>query len=160
MKYFALLAGLTMAMATNVSYAADSMNKAEVDQQIEVVRSILQTEQRAVVASNLELTNKESGPFWKLYREYKNKQQKVNDQYVNIIKEFADKNATLNDQQAGKMLGEYMSYEKAYHKLRAKYSKKFSKILPEKKVFRFFQIENKIDAVVSLEMAKGIPLVQ
>jgi hypothetical protein len=36
---------------------------------------------------------------------------------------------------------------------------KFRKVLPEKKVARYYQLENKINAVVEYELAKQIPLV-
>jgi hypothetical protein len=31
-------------------------------------------------------------------------------------------------------------------------------VLPEKKVLRFYQLENKMDAVIQLDLASGIPL--
>jgi hypothetical protein len=38
--------------------------------------------------------------------------------------------------------------------------KQFAKVLPGTKVARFYQIENKLDAVVRYEMAGQIPLVK
>jgi hypothetical protein len=37
---------------------------------------------------------------------------------------------------------------------------KFRKVLPEKKVARYYQLENKIDAVVNYGLARQIPLVK
>jgi hypothetical protein len=37
---------------------------------------------------------------------------------------------------------------------------KADKILPDTKVARYFQIENKVDAILSYELAKVIPLVK
>ncbi len=36
---------------------------------------------------------------------------------------------------------------------------KRKKILPPKKGVRFFQVENKLDAIINFELAGGIPLV-
>jgi len=44
-------------------------------------------------------------------------------------------------------------------KVRKKYLKKFKKVLPPKTLARFYQIENKLDAVSNVTMAQGIPLV-
>ena len=43
-------------------------------------------------------------------------------------------------------------------KLPNQYLKRFRKVLPEKKVMRFMQIENKMDAVIEFELAGSIPL--
>jgi hypothetical protein len=45
-------------------------------------------------------------------------------------------------------------------KLRQTYLPKFRNALPEKKVARYYQIENKIQATLNYELAKEIPLVQ
>jgi hypothetical protein len=43
-------------------------------------------------------------------------------------------------------------------KLQKSYVRKFDKILPSKKVFRYFQAENKIDTVINVKIAEVIPL--
>jgi hypothetical protein len=40
------------------------------------------------------------------------------------------------------------------------YVEQFAKALPGRKVGRFYQIENKMDAVIRYEMAKTIPVVE
>jgi hypothetical protein len=42
--------------------------------------------------------------------------------------------------------------------VRQKHVKIFKKLLPPVKVARFFQLENKLDAVVNYELAQSIPL--
>ena len=37
--------------------------------------------------------------------------------------------------------------------------KKFSKILPTRKAARYYQLENKLDAVVDVDLADQIPLI-
>ena len=43
-------------------------------------------------------------------------------------------------------------------KLKKDYLGKFKKVLPAQKVMRFYQIENKIDAIVEYELVDKIPL--
>ena len=45
-------------------------------------------------------------------------------------------------------------------KLEKQYYKKFQKILPGKKVLRYFQVENKVKALIDAQMALEIPLVE
>ena len=43
--------------------------------------------------------------------------------------------------------------------MRRTISRRFSKALPGRKVARFYQIENKMDAIVRYELAETIPVV-
>ena len=45
-------------------------------------------------------------------------------------------------------------------KLRQAYLPKFRKVLPETKVVRYYQIENKIQAALFYELAANIPLMK
>jgi hypothetical protein len=45
-------------------------------------------------------------------------------------------------------------------KLIQSYLPRFRQALPEKKVARYYQLENKIRAVVNFELARSIPLVR
>ena len=57
------------------------------------------------------------------------------------------------------MIKEFMSIRQAELDVTRKYLKRFQKILPPNKVARFFQLENKLDAVIDFELASEIPLV-
>ena len=50
--------------------------------------------------------------------------------------------------------------EKAEADLKAQWVPRFREILPAKKVARFFQLENKMDAVIEYDLATSIPLVE
>jgi hypothetical protein len=58
------------------------------------------------------------------------------------------------------MLQDYIKAKEDHLKVRKSYVKKFEKTLPAKKLVRFYQVENKIDAAIEFEMAKEIPLVE
>jgi hypothetical protein len=45
-------------------------------------------------------------------------------------------------------------------KLRQSYLPKFRKVLSEKKVARYYQLENKVEAVIEYDIAKQIPLMK
>lgn len=132
---------------------------ADVNNAIEVTRSVLQTQKKAIIANAMELTGEESNKFWPVYRDYQTDLKKVNDRTVKLITDYAMNYDMLKDQQAKSMVDEFLSIEKAELKLKKSYVKKFRKVLPPRKVARYFQIENKIDAVIRVELAQDIPLV-
>ena len=58
------------------------------------------------------------------------------------------------------LMTDYLSVEAERIKLRQSYLPQFGKILPGRTVARFFQIENKIDAVIRYDLASTIPVVE
>lgn len=126
----------------------------------EVVRSVLQTDRKAIVAENMELTRQEGEAFWPLYNEYQAEKAKVGDRLVALIRTYARSYAydSLSDEKAKEMLKELLDVEKAKLKVKKKYVHKFEKVLPAQKALRFLQMENRMDAVILLNLARGIPL--
>ena len=126
---------------------------------IEVVRSVLKTEKKAVIAEVMELTEAESGPFWELYNEYDFELSKVQNIRLNAIKEYADEYGILNDEKADALWSEVMDFKTASLKLEKAYYKKFKKILPAAKAAKYFQAENKIEAMVAASIAEQLPMI-
>lgn len=133
--------------------------QAQIDSEIEVLRSAMRTERQAVVAMNMNLTDQESEKFWKVYRDYQDELRTVRDRTTRLITDFAKNQATLGDKQSSDMLKEWTAIEKDEIGLKKEYINKFGKVIPPSKVARYFQIENKMDAVIRLDLAQEIPLV-
>jgi len=128
--------------------------------EIEVSRAQLQAERQAIVNRAMELTDSESTKFWPLYREYRTKMAEVSDKQVATIKEYAANFNTMNDAEAERLMTNYMDYQKDKLNLERDYVKKFKKILPGRKVARYFQLEHKLDAIIDYDLAKNIPLME
>jgi hypothetical protein len=77
-----------------------------------------------------------------------------------LIKDYVDAYEKMTDDTAKKLLDEFMSVEAMGPKLRQAYLPKFRKVLPETKVVRYYQIENKIQAALFYEIASNIPLIK
>lgn len=129
------------------------------DDYMEVVRDILNTEKKAVVAETMTLSETESGPFWELYNEYNAELYKVHTERVNIIKDFAASYESMTDEKADALVNRSLAYKTNILKLNKTYYKKLKKILPASKAALYFQIESKIDDLVNAELATEIPLV-
>jgi hypothetical protein len=110
----------------------------------------------------MDLTDAEAKSFWPLYESYQKELAQVNQQLVNVIKEYADaynKGPIPNDT-AKKLLNDAFAVEEAELKLKRSYAEKTGKVLTATKVARYTQIENKIRAAVKFGLAAAIPLVQ
>jgi hypothetical protein len=59
-----------------------------------------------------------------------------------------------------KLVEEYLTIEADRVKVKRAYIDEFAKALPGRKVARFYQIENKLDAVIRYDLAATIPVVE
>jgi len=125
---------------------------------IELTRANIQTARQAIIADAMKLTDDESLAFWPAYRDYRLDMARLGDRLVKVITEFAAADANLNDDQANRLLDEYLDIRAKEVSVKKKYVGVFRKLLPAPKVTRFFQLENKLDAVVAYDLAQSIPL--
>jgi phage-related minor tail protein len=125
---------------------------------MEIVRTALRADKKALVATNLQLTDAEAKAFWPVYDRYEKDLLTAHNSLYQVVQEFAAHYDKLTNEKALELVERYLSAEEARAKVRRSYLKEISKVLPGLKVARFYQIENKIDAVVRYEMAGVIPL--
>ncbi|MGD9328914.1 MAG: hypothetical protein PVH48_08115 [Cyclobacteriaceae bacterium] len=130
------------------------------DDYIELARDILKTEKKAAIAEGMELSDTEITPFWELYNEYNSKLSQTQNQRVALIKDFAKNYETMTNEKADEIMKSFFKYQQEIVKLRKSYYSRFKKILPSSKAARYFQLENKIQALVDAELAMQIPLIE
>jgi hypothetical protein len=128
--------------------------------EVQAARADIHAERTKLVAANLPLTDEEGAKFWPLYNEYHGEVSKLNDRSLALIKDYAANYKAMTDEKAKDLLKQQMQIDEDRLKLRKSYLAKFEKILPEKKVARYYQIERKLDASVQYEVSKAIPLVK
>ncbi len=127
---------------------------------LQELRADIQTDRQHVVAANMTLSTTESEPFWALYRDYHLQIDKLGDRSAKLVADYAQKYDQMTDADANAFFKEWMAIEADRGKLRNDYSKKFIKIVGAKKAARYFQIENKLDAVINVGLAAEIPLMK
>lgn len=127
---------------------------------MQIVREKIQADKKLLVAANMGLTEKEAKAFWPVYESYQKDLGLLNGRMLTLIKDFAKNYQTMSDETAKKLVGEYLAIEGDRVTLKQSYLPKLRQALPEKKVARYLQIENKVEAVIRYELAEGIPLVK
>jgi hypothetical protein len=126
---------------------------------IEAARSMIKADRQTVVTDTMQFTEDEAKGFWPLYHQYRAEMDTVGDGVKHLVLEYAGLYPDVPDQRAKRMLKELADLEKQQVATRAKYLKKFAKVLPAAKTLRFAQVESRLDLAVRLEMAASIPLV-
>jgi len=127
---------------------------------MQIVREKIQADKKLLVAANMGLTEKEAQAFWPVYESYQKDLGLLNGRMLVLIQDFANNYQAMTDDAAKKLVGEYLAIEGDRVKLKQSYLPKLRQALPEKKVARYLQIENKIEAVIRYELAEKIPLVK
>jgi len=84
----------------------------------------------------------------------------LNDGLEKLILDYSDNYNNLTDEKALGMLDDYLDLQKRKIALKKKYVKRFKKVLTPKKLVQYYQTENKMDAIIMVELARGIPLVK
>jgi hypothetical protein len=120
----------------------------------------VRADKKLLVAANMQLTEGEGKAFWPVYNRYQDELFLLRARTVRLIKDYADAYDQMSNEIAKKLLDEYLTIEALRLKLRQAYLPKFRRALPEVKVVRYYQIENKIHAALAYELAAQIPLVK
>ena len=127
---------------------------------MEIVLEKIRADKKLLVAENLQLTETEAKGFWPVYGRYQDELFLLRARVVKLVKDYAEAYDQMTNDMAKKLLDEYMTIEALGLKLRQAYLPKFRAALPERKVARYYQLENKINAVLYYELAHRIPLVK
>ena len=158
-----LKTGMVMVMvAALVGLAIPAAAQQKPADNMQILMEKVKADKKLLVANNMALTESEAKGFWPVYEEYQKDLTAINQRIIKMIESYAaDYRAkSLTDEKAKKLVEEMVAIEQAEAGMKAAYAPKLGKVLPQMKVARYLQIENKIRALVKYELAGGVPLVQ
>lgn len=124
----------------------------------ELQHQLAETQRQAMVAANLPLLDSEAEAFWALYLEYRAAAKEMDDKRLNLIRRYASSYDTLPSDEGKRLVTDALRVEEKRQSLKQRYLKKFARLLPGQRLFRYYQIETKLDAVQRQEWTRQIPL--
>ena len=127
---------------------------------MQLVLEKIRADKKLLVAENLQLTEGEAKAFWPVYSAYQDELFLLRTRTAKLITDYADAYEQMSNATAKKLLDEFMTIEALGLKLRQAYLPKLRSALPEVKVVRYYQIENKINAALAYELGAKIPLMK
>ena len=151
-----LWVGFVVIMAWAVTATAEDKPADNMQIVIDKVRA----DKKLLVAENIQLTETEAKDFWPVYEQYQQELFLIRVRTAKLIKDYGDAYEKMTDDTARELLDENLKIEKLTLKLRKAYLRKFREVLPEIKVARYYQIENKIQVAMMFELAANIPLMK
>jgi hypothetical protein len=156
MKQFIMLVVAAAIMCVTPAFAENAQNT-----NMQILLEKVKADKKLLIASNMDLTDRESKDFWPLYEEYQKDLEKLNHHLSGLINEYADayNKGSVPDELAKNLINEWLKTEGAEVKMRRELAEKLTKVLPATKVARYLQMESKIRAAIKFDLAANIPLV-
>jgi len=162
MKLSALAIGLLvvvfLSVETSVAQNADAT--ANTDQYISLLRKDLRSQKKQYIAANITLTADEATKFWPVYDRYAAETERINNDRITVLKEYAANIANLSDGQALALNNKSLAIDRSFVTLRQRFIPQFVKVLSGKNLARFFQIDKRIGLLIDLQIAAGVPIVE
>ena len=159
MKIARFLPTVTLALLPMLAGAQVNPAFSDLTEATEQARTIVQTERKLIISQGLALSAEESNAFWPIYDKYMAELKAAGDLRVKVITDYAANYDSLSDETARQLIADSVRYQENVLKVRKSYLRKFRKALPETKLARFYQLENKLDAITNFALARQIPLV-
>ena len=151
MRKSLLFCGVVVALLSTVTSAQSQTEYEQMHREGDTLR-------QATVAANLPLFDSEAEAFWDLYLEYRVADKELDDQRADLLRRFAESEDDVTDDEGILFVTESLRIEKQRQALKQSYLMKFSLVLPGSKLFRYYQIETKLDALKRNLWTSQVPL--
>ena len=117
----------------------------------------VQAERRDIVEATVEPDAQQAEEFWHKYWVYRGQIGRLNERTVAIIQEFSAAEGDLRGDRAYILTSEVIDITTQRAALKKQYVGEFKNILSSKQILRWYQTENKMDALIRAELALAIP---
>lgn len=125
-------------------------------------RAALRDAQEQIIRDEMTFTVAEADKFWPAYEAYREDLAEVRGRQSEIIESYlrAYWDGDVTDKMAADLVEDYLDVKRDIIKMQRKHLEKFRKILPHRKVARFYQLEIKFDADIDAQLALSVPLME
>jgi hypothetical protein len=138
---------------------APARAEGEAEADTEVLLETIRSNRKALVEVNLGLSEEEGKKFWPVYDKYQAQMNVLQERLVKVIEDYVKNFSKLTDDKALELVTEYLAIEAERVKVKQADLPAFKAAVSGRTVARFYQIENKMDAVVRFKLAEAIPVV-
>jgi len=139
----------------------DTDSGATTDLGLTDARALLQVGRIEIIKDELRFTEEEAAAFWPAFEEYQSDLMEVRNRYADLLTTYSDlyRAGTVSEEFAEKLIDDHLDIQQDLLKIKRKHLGTFRKALPARKVTRFYQLENKIDAELAARVALVVPLI-
>jgi hypothetical protein len=157
------LAAAAPAAAQQPAAQSSAAPAAAADQQklVELLRKDVRAAKADIVAKTMEMDSTTAAAFWPIYKLYEAESVKLGDEQMAIVHDYAKawNSKALTDAAAKDLMTRAVALEDKKAALNKKYIDEMLKVLPAKTVARFYQVNSRVNALITLSLSSEIPLI-
>jgi hypothetical protein len=127
---------------------------------VEMLKKDIQDESRRIVAENLTLTEEQADIFWPLYDEYDAAYDGLVNDRVKVIEDYMMNYYGLEEETGKELIAKSIELKQRAVNIQEEYINKMLEVLPISVVGKFFQIDNRIAAIIEIARLATVPLVR
>jgi hypothetical protein len=153
--YASLLLAL-LALPVGVAVADED---AEADALMELLRSELRADKKALVTASMDLSDADADVFWPIYEKYEQERTVLGDRTVDLIKRYPDAVNLTGTETLRSLSVDWFKLQDDRISLMKKYYKKMEKQTSLRVAVRWMQIEHRLSLMINLQIVSQIPMV-
>lgn len=127
---------------------------------LEVLKSDINTQRRALITAAMDFTEEEAQKFWPIYKEYEIEYDKMMDKKIDLIKSYAESYENMGEEVAQQIAEKSFEIDKEELALSEKYFKKYSGDLGVRRSVKLQMVLNRIELMINLQKASNIPVLE
>jgi len=160
-KFNVCILAIILSISSGLALAQTTGTSTQEDQRLANARALLQAERAEIIKDEILFTEAESEVFWPAYEAYLADLVVIRDRHARLIQQYLEAyyDGEVSEKFASGMVDDYLEIRADVLKVQKKHLRKFRRILPARKVARFYQLENKINVETEAQLALVIPLV-
>jgi hypothetical protein len=135
-----------------------SARQKNIQEYINLLRADVRQQKAEMMGAVMLLSAEDATKFWPIYTDYDAELNKLNDQRVANIKEYARTYTQMTDEKADELIHNALSYRKQRSELLAKTYDRVKQALGAITAARFVQVEDQLLLIIDLQIASQLPL--
>ena len=127
---------------------------------IDLLKKDIQAEAKKLVDENMDLSDDQAKIFWPIYDRYSAELLALSNDRLNVIADYMLDYYDLSDEKAESLIKRVFEIDQKKLNIQKKYFDEFNAVLPATLVGKFYQIDNYIGLLISVQRSETIPLIQ
>jgi len=132
----------------------------DVNSYIELLRSDVKTEKKALITEVMQFSEEDASKFWPIYKEYEFELDKLGDKRIAFIKEYAENYQKMTDVKADEIMQSAFNYQEERLDLKKDLYKSLKEKLSPSQAAKFIQLEHQIQLLIDLQINAELPLLE
>ena len=151
---------LAQQASSDIHPATTESQETNIRAYVELLHVDVRTKKTAIFTEIMQFNDQQAAKFWPIYNEYDTELQKLNDQKLAGIQEYAKNFGNMTDEKADELAMLALELENKRNDLKKTYYEKIRGQLGGIVAARFLQIENQLLMVIVLQIAASLPIVE